>query len=139
MQAAHTYALTIPSVREGIARVMPFLQDIPELKYVGERRYNDLLVAVTEAVNNAIIHGNKFDPEKAVVLSVRTSPSEVIILVSDAGQGFDPRNIPDPRLPENLLRDGGRGVFLINQLCDVAEFYPTSSGMTVLIKYFLAS
>lgn len=137
MSDVSTYSLTLPSDRSSIAAVEPFVASIESMRLLDEQRYYNMLVALTEAVNNAIIHGNGADPTKMVELKVQTSSSEVIFLVNDSGTGFDPEDVPDPRQPDMLLRDGGRGVFLIRHLADVVEFFPTTSGMTVLIKFFL--
>ncbi len=137
MSDVRTYSLTLPSDRSSIAAVEPFVASIESVRLLDEQRYYNMLVALTEAVNNAIIHGNGADPTKMVELQVQTSSSEVIFLVNDSGAGFDPEDVPDPRQPDMLLRDGGRGVFLIRHLADVVEFFPTTSGMTVLIKFFL--
>ncbi|MBS1561415.1 MAG: ATP-binding protein [Bacteroidetes bacterium] len=137
MSDVRTYSLTLPSDRSSIAAVEPFVASIESVRLLDEQRYYNMLVALTEAVNNAIIHGNGADPTKMVELQVQTSSSEVIFLVNDSGAGFDPEDVPDPRQPDMLLRDGGRGVFLIRHLADVVEFFPTTSGTTVLIKFFL--
>lgn len=120
-----------------IVHVEPFLRSITELGVLGQDRYHSMLVAVTEAVNNAIVHGNKGMEYLFVEIDVRTSEAEIIATITDHGSGFDPNQVPDPRLPENLLRDGGRGVFLIQQLADVVEFYPTQQGTTVMLKYIV--
>lgn len=131
-----TYSLTLPSDRSSIAAVEPFVASIESVRMLDDQRYYNMLVALTEAVNNAIIHGNGADPLKMVELQVRTSATEVIFLVKDSGSGFNQEDVPDPRQPDLLLRDGGRGVFLIKHLADVVEFFPTTSGMTVLIKFY---
>lgn len=131
-----TYQLRLHSERGNIALVEPFLRSIVELDRLGPHRYHDALVALTEAVNNAIIHGNDCDPAKIVTVNVQTTDGDVVFLIGDSGHGFDPASVPDPRDPENILREGGRGVFLIRHLADVVEFYPTSDGTTVLVKYF---
>lgn len=95
-----------------------------------------MLVAITEAVNNAIIHGNGLDPEKPVTIDVTATAHRATIIIRDAGQGFNPNNVPDPRLPENLMREGGRGVFLIRHLADDVEFVVSGPGMSVILKYF---
>ncbi|CAN5393056.1 hypothetical protein BH10BAC6_BH10BAC6_00990 [soil metagenome] len=138
MPDVKTYSLTLPSDRSSIVAVEPFVASIESVRMLDDQRYYNMLVALTEAVNNAIIHGNGADPSKMVELQVRTSASEVIFLVIDSGSGFNPDDVPDPRQPDLLLRDGGRGVFLIKHLADVVEFFPTASGMTVLIKFFFA-
>lgn len=138
MNGLRTYTLTLSSERSSITGVEPFLRTIEACHRLGPDRYHNLLVALTEAVNNAIIHGNNGDPSKPVNIDVQTSEQEIIILVSDKGSGFDPDAVPDPRDPDRLLREGGRGVFLIRHLADVVEFSSGPEGMTVLIKYFLA-
>lgn len=134
MKDIPTFSLTIPSDRSSILAVEPFLRSIAELQVLGGR-YHDLLVAVTEAVNNGIIHGNTCDAAKLVHIDVRVTSHDVIVVVRDSGAGFDAAAVPDPRSPERLLQEGGRGVFLIRQLCDASDFQPTSSGMTVFIKF----
>lgn len=129
--------MRLPSVRTNITAVEEFVRSIPEVHRFTRERFHDLLLALTEAVNNAIIHGNKCDPSKTVEVDVRTSDSEFIVLVRDFGAGFDPDSLPDPRHPDNLMREGGRGVFLIRHLADVVEIYPSDPGTTVLLKYFL--
>jgi len=114
--------------------VEPFLRSVAPLQQLGGR-YHDLLVAVTEAVNNGIIHGNACDATKLVHIDIQVTPRDVIVAVRDSGTGFDVDSVPDPRSPERLLQEGGRGVFLIRQLSDASDFQSTSSGMTVFIKF----
>lgn len=127
----------MPSDRQNITMVEPFLRSIPELQVLGPDRFHDMHVAVTEAVNNGIIHAHLCNPDLLVHLDIAISPLEVIVVVRDFGSGFNPDRVPDPRLPENILLEGGRGVFLIRNLADVVEFHHADPGMTVMIKYFL--
>lgn len=131
------YTLHLPSERQCISLVEPFVRAIPELQLLGPQRFHNMHVALTEAVNNAIIHAHNCQTDLLVHVDVQVSSTEVILLISDKGGGFNPDMLPDPRLPENLLREGGRGVFLIQHLADVVEFRPANPGMTVMIKYFL--
>ncbi len=131
-----SYHLNLPSLTTSIMRVEPFIRDIKELHILTPDRYHDMLVAITEAVNNAIIHGNGLDPEKPVTIDVSATAHKATIIIRDAGQGFNPNNVPDPRLPENLMREGGRGVFLIRHLADDVEFVVSGPGMSVILKYF---
>ena len=77
---------------------------------------------MTEAVNNAVVHGNKLDASKMVDIEVRTEGPILEFRVADQGPGFDFDNIPDPTAPENLEKPNGRGVFLMRQLADTCEF-----------------
>jgi serine/threonine-protein kinase RsbW len=83
-----------------------------------------MLVSVTEAVNNAIIHGNRLDPQKKVLLSARMiTPFLLSISVEDEGEGFDYRKLNDPTDPSYLLNEHGRGVFVIQHLADAVQYH----------------
>ena len=131
MNDEQEFQINIPSVRKNISQVERFLHSLPGFQYLEQSKYFNALIAVTEAVNNAIIHGNKCDESKVVTLSARVSESEITISIRDSGEGFDPYIIPDPRRKENLLKDGGRGVFLITSLVDEATFVRLADGMQV--------
>ncbi|MBU3742231.1 MAG: ATP-binding protein [Candidatus Kapabacteria bacterium] len=136
MSDPHTFSLSIPSERTAIRAVEPFLRSTGVPDVLGPR-YGDLLVTVTEAVNNGIIHGNTCDAAKPVQIDVQVTMHDVIVAVRDAGAGFDVASVPDPRLPERLLLEGGRGVFLIRQLSDASDFMSSATGTTVFIKFLL--
>ena len=89
---------------------------------VNEDFYGNVLIAVTEAVNNAIIHGNKNKYELSVAVAVGDRPEEFCFSVEDRGDGFDYNNLPDPTSPENIMKENGRGIFLMKNLADELEF-----------------
>lgn len=93
-----------------------------------------LLVAATEAVNNAILHGNASDPRKRVHLCLRTTKHTLILRVSDEGQGFDAGSLPNPLDEKNLMKEHGRGVFLIRSLMDEVEFVKLKAGSAAVLK-----
>ena len=83
----------------------------------------DIEIALSEALENAIVHGNREDPHKSVYVTCRCSPGgEVSIVVQDEGQGFDTDTLPDPTAPENRLRTSGRGIYLMRTLMDEVRF-----------------
>jgi serine/threonine-protein kinase RsbW len=84
--------------------------------------YGKILLAVVEGVNNAILHGNRADKSKHVVIDYEVSDCGLVFLIQDEGKGFDYKNLPDPTLQENLERTSGRGIFLMKHLADVIEF-----------------
>ena len=127
--------LTLSSERKNIGLVEPFLSSLPECQCLDETRWYNILIAVTEAVNNAIIHGNKQNPEKQVTLSVAKNGNDIMISVLDEGEGFTIESLRDPREPENLLRDGGRGVFLIHSLTKSYEYLKTPTGSLVVMRF----
>lgn len=94
-------------------------------------------LAVREVVANAIIHGNHFDGQKKVVVTVVRTSALFKVIVSDQGRGFDVNCLPDPRAPEVLLRESGRGIYMARAFMD--EFHvrtDLAEGTTVsLIKY----
>jgi serine/threonine-protein kinase RsbW len=114
--------LQIASRMEGITEVEGLINELSEELGVDETHYGEILIAMTEAVNNAIVHGNKLDINKMVDVSVQTEGPKLQFRVTDQGPGFDFENIPDPTAPENLEKPNGRGVFLMRQLADTCEF-----------------
>ena len=77
---------------------------------------------MTEAVNNAIVHGNKLDPEKSVTVGCAVDGQNLVFRITDEGPGFDHNNLPDPTAPENIEKPHGRGVFLMRHLADECAF-----------------
>lgn len=97
---------------------------------------DDVVIAVNEAVHNAIYHGNRCDSRKPIQLVFRCHPSALTVWVKDQGQGFNPAALPNPRSPENLLQEHGRGILLMKALMDEVDFQSTGErGMTIkLVK-----
>lgn len=91
--------------------------------------YGNLLISMTEAVANAIKHGNRNDESKMVKIRMARRKNMLSVSVSDEGPGFDYSSVPDPTAPENLMKIGGRGVFLMTQLSDSIQF--SDNGSTV--------
>lgn len=114
--------LQIASRMEGITEVEALINELCEEFGVEETHYGEILIAMTEAINNAIVHGNKLDSSKMVDVSVLTDGPALEFRIADQGAGFDFENIPDPTAPENLEKPNGRGVFLMRQLADSCEF-----------------
>jgi serine/threonine-protein kinase RsbW len=94
----------------------------------------DVYVGFEEALRNAMVHGNKSDPDKEVTVETAIEGNKVTIIVEDEGEGFDPESLPDPTLEENLLKESGRGVYLINHLMDEVS-YENGGRRVVMIKY----
>jgi serine/threonine-protein kinase RsbW len=118
--------------------VEQLLIDIKSKQGIPEERFYNLMIALTEALNNAIIHGNKNNPGNKIVLDILIEGSVITVRVCDQGQGFDPNKVADPREPENLLKASGRGVFLIRTLMDEVFYNITDSGTELVMKYDIA-
>jgi len=97
--------------------------------------YGNVLVATMEATNNAIIHGNRSNPDKLVKIKIILENKELMVHIEDQGDGFDHMNIPDPTAPENLEKINGRGIFLMERLSD--EILYIEDGRIVELKFKL--
>lgn len=114
--------LHIPSSVDNIRMVEKFIDEVKTKWSIGDDLYGNIMIAITEAVNNAIIHGNKQDERKTVHLKVNKVQEKIKFIIEDQGTGFDYINIKDPTAPENLLQPGGRGIFLMKQLSNEINF-----------------
>ena len=115
--------LVIKSNPDNIYKVEEFIEDVRDSLDFKDDVYGNVMVAITEAVNNCILHGNKGDASKNVtILCQAKNPYRLLISVEDEGPGFDPDKLPDPTAPENIENPGGRGVFLMRHLADEITF-----------------
>jgi len=104
-----------------------------EMKF-SEDNYGKIMVSAMEAVNNAIIHGNKSDSNKTVIVEIKHVRNQLKICVEDEGPGFNPGIIPDPTKPENIEKLNGRGIFLMSRLTDKIEFNEKGNRVTMTFK-----
>ena len=123
--------LSTESSYDLMERFVGLVEEAAKLIGLSEDEETDLMISVMEAVNNAIQHGNGGDSSKQVRLRIRTAPSEVTIWVADEGQGFRLENVPDPRHPQNLMNDSGRGILMMQAFMDRVEFCPKAEGLVV--------
>lgn len=119
--------VVLPSDYQSLIDVEKLVGGVCEEFGVQEDAFGNVLIAVSEAVNNAIQHGNKGIPNAHVELKVANQDDLFCIQVKDQGKGFSYQDLPDPTAPENLLKDSGRGVFLMKNLADEVEFLNTGS------------
>ena len=130
-----TIKIQIPSLNENIRIVESFIDNAQEKYDFDDDIYGNIMIAVTESVNNAIKHGNKNDKNKNVTLSLSLDKNEINFVIEDEGVGFDYNNLPDPTAPENLERPEGRGIFLMKNLCDELEF--EDEGRKVKLSFYV--
>ena len=124
----------IPSIKENVSVVESFIENVGEKIRIDEAIYGNVLVSVTEAVNNAIVHGNKEDKNKKVRLGLKQNKKSVRFIVEDEGMGFDHNTLPDPTNPKNLEKVKGRGIFLIKSLSDKTTFKQGGRVVEMLFK-----
>jgi len=95
-------------------------------------------MSAREAAVNAVLHGNEYDPNKQIAVSLENTGKALIITIADQGKGLDPETLPDPLAPENLLRGTGRGIFLIRSLMDEVHFRQMHPGTELTLVKHLA-
>ncbi|MEM7109199.1 MAG: ATP-binding protein [Bacteroidota bacterium] len=127
--------IQVPSLSENIRMIESFIDNAKERYNLEDDIYGNIMIAVTEAVNNAIRHGNSSDKSKNVSLSLKLEDNQIIFVISDEGTGFDYQNLPDPTAPENIEKPGGRGIFLMKHLCDEVSFQ--EDGKVVQLNFYL--
>ena len=131
------YHLEIESDPNNLITVEEFVNYFCKDVSLPDEKLTNVLLAVTEATTNAIIHANKCDKNKKVTIDASVENSKLIIKIKDEGEGFDPGNIPDPTEPENLLKDSGRGIYLMRVYMDDLQYNRTPSGMEFVLTVIL--
>jgi serine/threonine-protein kinase RsbW len=131
-QAENQVKITKENNPEGIVERM--VVSLCEQMNIKEEKFGNILLALTEAVDNAIEHGNKNNPDKTVELSYKTSSEGLTFTVADQGQGFDPNHVSDPTNPTHIA-DGGRGLFVMKHLADKVDF--EENGKKVVLSFNL--
>lgn len=126
--------IEIPSDSTNLILVEEFINQVAVEYKLREDRLPGLLLAVTEATTNAIIHANKRDKSKIVTITAKHEDENLFIIVKDEGTGFDPATIPDPTAPENLLKDSGRGLYLMRIYSDELSYNHTPTGTETILR-----
>ncbi len=132
----NSMTIEIPSLNDNIRIVESFIDNTKDQYNLDDDIYGNIMIAVTESVNNAIRHGNKSDKNKNVTLTLDLSDSMIKFVIKDEGTGFDYQNLPDPTAPENVSKVNGRGIFLMKHLCDEVNFI--NDGQSVELCFYLS-
>lgn len=135
MRGVKNISIEIPSLAENIRIIESFIDNAKEKYHLDDDIYGNIMIAVTEAVNNAIKHGNKDNSSKNVFISLSLEEGMIKFKVQDEGTGFDFHQLPDPTLPENISRPGGRGIFLMKHLSDEVDF--KENGKVVELSFYV--
>jgi serine/threonine-protein kinase RsbW len=131
----NTISIQVPSMTENIRMIESFIDNAKDRFHLDDDIYGNIMIAVTEAVNNAIKHGNNNNKTKNVYLSLSLQDSLIKFVVKDEGDGFNYENLPDPTSPENLEKPGGRGIFLMRHLSDEVLF--KDRGRIVELSFYI--
>ena len=122
VQTSELYTLQLPSKPESITQLELLIEQIADKHQVSEDTFANMMTCLNEIAINAIVHGNKLDETKKVIVNADVDPKRVIWTITDEGAGFDYDHLPDPTAEENLENLTGRGVFIVKQLADQCVF-----------------
>jgi len=134
MTAPQRVSYRLESTLESVNKAEEMADQIASQVGFDEDTRGGIAMAVREGMINAVLHGNAYDPAKRVNLTFETG-KELIVTIADEGKGFIPEEVPDPLAPENLLKESGRGIFLMRTFMDEVRFRKLNSGTEItLIK-----
>lgn len=128
--------LIISSQLININKVRFFLDEIFAQSCLNRSYFNHVFLGLSEAVQNAIVHGNGMDAAKIVLIYIKYFEKQLFIEVKDEGDGFHVDCNNDPTCFENLKKEHGRGIFFLRQIADEVKYF--DGGRAVLIKYILS-
>jgi serine/threonine-protein kinase RsbW len=134
VQAGELYTLQLPSTQESITLLENLIEDIADKFKISDDTFANMMTCLNEAANNAIIHGNKLDPNKKVIVNVEVDGKRAVWTITDEGEGFDYNHLPDPTAEENLEKLTGRGVFILKHLADQCVFNSRGNEVELLFK-----
>ncbi len=126
--------LKLSSTPSCICQVEDYVKELAKKHRISPELYPNILISLTEAVNNAIRHGNRSNENKVVHIGYKKNGDSLRFTISDEGNGFDYNKLPDPTCPENLLKCGGRGVFLMKELSDRVIFQGNGSTVELIFR-----
>ena len=129
-------ALTLPSTLSTVEAIESKTAELAQQAGFDEDTVSQIAMISREAAANAVLHGNKKDPNKHVRATFSLTAESLSIQVADEGTGFDPESVPDPLSPEGLLKPSGRGIFLMRAIMDEVHFRQLSPGTEItLVKH----
>lgn len=133
----HKGSLILQSKRSEINKLENLLFTLNEFYKIDPERFVNFHIAASEALMNAIVHGNKESAEKRVYVDIFEDENSVDLIIKDEGSGYDASDIPDPTQNSNLYKDHGRGIFIMKSLTDGYECCPGDCGTTVKLKIMI--
>ncbi|HKJ34257.1 MAG TPA: ATP-binding protein [Balneolales bacterium] len=123
--------LTISSEMESLEKLIDFTRNFKHWAQLDKGKRDDIMLILTEAVTNAIVHGNNNDPEKDVKIQAKFTDGKITFIIEDEGNGFNPDQVPNPLDSENLLKTGGRGIYLMNYYADFVHYSDKGNKVTI--------
>jgi serine/threonine-protein kinase RsbW len=134
--SANRVSYTLESTLDSVNKVEHTAEQLAARIGFSEDDCHRIAMAVREAAVNAVLHGNRYDPTKKMMVSFENTGDTLVIKVVDQGKGLDPTTLPDPLAPDNLLKQSGRGIFLINAFMDEVQIRTLDPGTEItLVKH----
>lgn len=127
--------IDIPAIPDNIRMIESFIDNARADFPMDDDIYGNIMISVTEAVNNAIHHGSNLNPEKSVSLALSLDDQALKFRIQDSGSGFNYHNLPDPTVPDNIDKPSGRGIFLMKHLADEVHFL--DEGRIVELSFYI--
>lgn len=134
---SHKHELIISSDLDNLKKVEKFCQKICHQVGFSDEQCDNMAIALTELAINAIMHGNKEDRRKKVTFHSVSKDDRIEVSIADEGGGFDPDKLPNPTNPQNIWKEHGRGIFLVQNLIDEVIFQKTGEGMKIILTEYL--
>lgn len=134
LETSELYTLQLPSRYESITDLENLIEEIADKHQVSDDTFANMMTCLNEVVINSMVHGNKLDPDKKVIINAEVDSRRIIWTVTDEGEGFDFNHLPDPTAPENIENLTGRGVFIVKQLADQCIFNATGNEVELHFK-----
>ena len=131
------YTKEIPSDPELLPDLENFIVDLAVKSNLREDKLNSLALSFSEAASNSVVHGNKFDKNKKVKITVLINEKTMTIIIKDEGKGFDITTVPDPTKPENILKDSGRGIHIMRSYLNDLRYNFTPTGTEAILEISL--
>jgi serine/threonine-protein kinase RsbW len=131
--ATNRVSYTLDSTLESVNRAESKALEMAARGGFNEDSQQNIAMAVREAAVNAVLHGNAYDPQKKFVVAYEITPQALVITITDQGRGLDPENIPDPLSPDNLMKNSGRGIFLIRAFMDEVTIRNLNPGTEITL------
>jgi serine/threonine-protein kinase RsbW len=128
-------SVSLAADRDAVDPVVVNIMNLVREMKCAPGREDDIELALTEALANAVVHGAKNDSSKVIECDVACDEKRgILIVVRDPGNGFDPAKIANPCEGENIFSNHGRGIYLINQLMDEVQFHKNGTEIHMLKK-----
>lgn len=129
------YSRTFKSDPELLPDIEDYITDIIKDLNIPDTLKSNIEIVIAEAAANSIIHGNKGDVSKNIHIRLKLNTKELCISFTDEGSGFNPDKIPDPTIPENILKGSGRGIHIMKSLVDKIEYKFSGKGTELILTF----